>query len=82
MKGGERCQRLSFQGGPCIPSLVAVSLSIETVGNPVWHGQGRQAEMGRLARVIVVATSGAPEACCFLSLPKGRNRETKWGKWE
>lgn len=46
MTGGDRCQRLIFQVGPCIPSLVAVSLNIETASGEdlVWHGEGRQVE--------------------------------------
>lgn len=85
MTGGDRGQRLIFKAALASPSLVAVLLSIETIrGNLVWHGQGRQVEMGRLARVIVVAgsTSGAPGLCFFCRRDKGETEEQSRGKWD
>jgi hypothetical protein len=78
MTGGDRGQRLIFQVGPCIPSLVAVSLSIERKSGRdlMWHGEGRQVEKGRLARVIAVAgsTSGAPWVFVFFLPGQGRHQ--------
>jgi hypothetical protein len=71
MTGGERCQRLIFQVGPCIPSLVAVSLSIDTASGEdlVWHGEGLQVEWVAL-RVSLSSRDRYQEhrgLCFFLS---------------
>jgi hypothetical protein len=44
----------------------------------MWHGEGRQVEKGRLARVIAVggSTSGAPWVLFFLAGTGDASRET------